>query len=31
MTDERMKDLEMAFDPRRMIIGGFSTLLETKA
>ncbi|HEX3996280.1 MAG TPA: DUF1428 domain-containing protein [Acetobacteraceae bacterium] len=31
MTDERMKGLEMPFDARRMIIGGFSTLLETKA
>jgi len=29
MTDERMMGSEMPFDPRRMIVGGFSTLLDT--
>jgi uncharacterized protein YbaA (DUF1428 family) len=28
MTDERMKDMEMPFDGRRMIVGGFSSLFE---
>jgi uncharacterized protein YbaA (DUF1428 family) len=28
MTDERMKDMAMPFDGRRMVVGGFSTLFE---
>jgi uncharacterized protein YbaA (DUF1428 family) len=31
MTDERMKALEMPFDGRRMIVGGFATLFEMAA
>jgi uncharacterized protein YbaA (DUF1428 family) len=29
MTDERMKGMEMPFDGRRMIVGGFSSLFES--
>lgn len=28
MTDERMKGMEMPFDGRRMVVGGFSSLFE---
>jgi uncharacterized protein YbaA (DUF1428 family) len=31
MNDVRMRDLEMPFDGRRMIVGGFTTLFETAA
>jgi uncharacterized protein YbaA (DUF1428 family) len=30
MTDERMKGLEMPFDGRRMIVGGFSSLFDSE-
>jgi uncharacterized protein YbaA (DUF1428 family) len=30
MTDKRMKDAEMPFDGKRMIIGEFSPLFEMK-
>jgi uncharacterized protein YbaA (DUF1428 family) len=29
-TDERMQGLEMPFDGRRMIVGGFSSLFDTE-
>jgi uncharacterized protein YbaA (DUF1428 family) len=31
MTDQRMRDMEIPFDGRRMIVGGFSSLFEMKS
>lgn len=31
MTDPRMQDMQMPFDGKRMIYGGFATLLDTRA